>query len=85
MFNGSQFFSLLRTYYNANEIEYIHILKIIMNYYFDSQYMRIPKLIKFPENYNIRSIKTVMTEVGYSVTSITCSEGSIIAEFKKNL
>jgi len=36
MFNGSRFFNLLRTWEDNDEKDYISILRIVMNHYFDS-------------------------------------------------
>lgn len=72
MFNGSQFFYLLRKWKSeyedcANEKAYIYIiiLRYVMDYYFDSIAGYADNMFKIEGHFSVSEISHVLDSVGY--------------------
>ena len=74
MFNGSRFFHLLRKWKEDDKLNYIFILKEVMNHYFDSLVGTYPKssplIIHNASRFSISDIAYVLSSVGYYNYSI---------------
>lgn len=79
MFNGSRFFNLLRKWEEDDKKDYISILRIVMNHYFDSiaGCVQANKL-KIEGYFRLSDIVVVLDSVGYHCYTIdTSSEAGV--------
>ena len=78
MFNGSRFFSLLRTWKNEEKNDYIRILRTVMNHYFDSiSGKQMADKLTIRGAFSVPDIAYVLDRVGYHGYSINTSEPGV--------